>query len=102
MNGAEKLNIRDTDDGAVISVKVVAGSSRDRVVGVLGEHLKVATAVAAEKGRANAAVAETLAKALGVDKRSVELVSGRTNPHKEFRVAAMPAAKVRQLLRDAR
>jgi len=102
MKGAEKLSIRDTDDGAVIPVKVVAGSSRDRVVGALGERLKVATSVAAEKGRANAAVAETLSKTLGVDKRSVVLVSGRTNPHKEFRVAAMTADQVRRLLRDTR
>lgn len=73
----------------MIAVKVVPGSSRDRIAGVLGDSLKVATAAAPEKGKANAAVAAILAKALGVDKRSVTLASGPTNAHKEFLVAGV-------------
>ncbi|KKK79180.1 hypothetical protein LCGC14_2836110, partial [marine sediment metagenome] len=41
----------------MIAVKAVPGASRDRVVGVLGDCLKVATSQPAEKGKANKAIA---------------------------------------------
>ena len=79
-------------------MKVVPGASRDRIAGVLGEALKIATSAPAERGRANAAVARTLAKALGVERRSVELVSGRTSPRKAFCVSGLTAGQVRRRL----
>ncbi len=93
-----KLYIRDVPGGAILAVKVVPGSSRDRIVGVLGDSLKIATSAAPEKGKANAAVANILAEALGIDARRVELVSGQTNPRKEFRIAGMTAEALRRQL----
>ena len=101
MRDVDKLNIRDIDGGVVIVVKAVPGASRDRIVGVLGESLKIATSAAPEKGKANAAIAKTLAEALGVDKRSVELISGRTGPLKKFRVAGVSPQAAREALRTA-
>ena len=98
MEGAEKLRIRQVEAGAVLAVKVVPGSSRDQVVGVLGDALKIATSAAAEKGKANAAVAKLLAGALGLDARSVRLHAGRTSPRKEFLVVGLSAAEVRRRL----
>ncbi len=98
MNETEKLAIRDDPAGAVLPVKVVPGSSRDKIVGVLGDSLKVATSAAPEKGKANSAVAAILAKALGLDRRSVQLISGPANPRKEFRVVGMNAEQVRKTL----
>ncbi len=100
MKDSELLNIRDVAGGAAIVVKVVPGASRDRIVGVLGDALKITTAAAAERGRANAAIARTLARTLGVSPRNVELVSGATSPRKEFRIAGMTAVTLRQLLRE--
>ena len=94
MEGLGKLCIRDEPGGAVIAVKVVPGASRDRIVGVLGDALKIAVAAPPEKGKANAAVAKMLAKALGIDRRDVTLVSGRTSPRKEFRVQTVNSASV--------
>jgi len=95
MKNVEQLEIRDLGDGAVLAVKVVPGSSRDRVAGVLGERLKVCTSAAAERGRANAAVAKSLAAALGVDRRTVTCVSGTTSPRKEYRIDGLSAEKLR-------
>ncbi len=80
----------------MIAVKAVPGASRDRIVGVLGDALKIATAAAPEKGRANKAIAATLAAALGVDRRSVQLVAGPTSPRKQFRIAGLTAAQLRE------
>ncbi len=94
----ERLNIREVAEGAILTVKVVPGSSRDRVVGVLGDALKIATSAAPEKGKANAAVAKTLAAALGADRRDVELVGGQTSPRKEFLIRGATAEHIRRKL----
>jgi len=101
MNGAENVKLRAEADGTVLAVKVVPGASRDRVVGVLGDCLKVATSAAAEKGKANAAVTRTLAAALGVNRREVVLVAGQTNPRKEFLIRGAAPTEVRRRLTDA-
>jgi len=98
MGTTEQLALRDDGDGCVVPVKAVPGASRDRLAGLLGDCLKITTSAPAEKGKANKAVAKTLAKALGVSPKDVELVSGTTNPRKEFRVAGLSAAEVRQRL----
>ncbi len=100
MKDVEHILIRPADGGVVIAVKVVPGSSRDKVAGVLGECLKITTSAAPEKGRANAAVARTLAKALGVPPRDVTLHAGQTSPRKEFCVAGMSVEQARQALAD--
>lgn len=95
------LGLRQTAEGIILPVKVVPGSSRDRIAGMLGSELKVTTAAAAEKGRANKAVAKLLADALGVSASAVELVSAPANPHKEFRIAGLTAQAVRHGLSEA-
>lgn len=98
MKDLARLAVRDTPGGAILPVKVVPGSSRDKIVGVLGDSLKVATSAPPEKGKANLAVAAALAAALSVDKRSVELISGPSNPRKEFRISGLSADQIRQRL----
>ncbi len=89
MKDAENILLRPADDGMVIAVKVVPGSSRDKVAGALGDCLKITTSAAPEKGRANAAVAKTLAKALGISPKHITLVAGQTSPRKEFHIASL-------------
>jgi uncharacterized protein YggU (UPF0235/DUF167 family) len=98
MHNAAQLAIRDTAAGAVLAVKVVPGASRDRLVGPLGDCLKITTATAAQKGRANASVEAILARALGVGARNVELISGAANARKEFLVRGMTAKVLRKAI----
>lgn len=98
MTGIENLNIRNAQGGAVIAVKAVRSTSRNRIVGVLGDCLKIATSAPTEKGKANQAIAAILAKALDADKRHVELLEGWARPRKDFRIAGMTAEQVRSKL----
>jgi uncharacterized protein (TIGR00251 family) len=100
MKGVENISLRAVVDGCVLPVKVVPGASRDKVAGVLGDALKVATSAAPEKGKANAAVGRIIAKVLGLDARSVTLVAGTTSPHKEFLVPGLSPEAVRQRLAE--
>ncbi len=98
MQGLDKLEVTKCDVGAVLPVKAVPGASGDRIAGVLGSRLKVAVAAAAEKGKANKAIARVLADALGVAARAVRLRKGQTSPIKEFVVTGMTPDQIRERL----
>jgi uncharacterized protein (TIGR00251 family) len=82
----------------LLSIKVVPGSSRDRVVGRYGDAVKVQVSAAPERGKANAAVAKVLAEFFGVKQKEVELVSGAGSPRKQFRISGLDEAALRAKL----
>lgn len=86
----------------LLPVKVVPGASRTRVMGEWDGRLKVAVAAAPEKGKANRAVCETIAKLLGVRHQQVRVVSGETSPVKTIRIEDVSVEAVRQALDRAR
>ena len=69
----EQLKIQQSANAVIFSVKVVPRSSKTAVTGILGGMLKIKLAAAPEKGKANAAVARIIAKALGLDAREGRL-----------------------------
>ena len=79
-----------------LSLKVVPGSSRDEVVGWLGDSLKVKVKAPPEKGRANDAVVALLADRLGIDAASIAVVSGHGSPAKVVAVDGMDDEAIRQ------
>lgn len=68
----------------MVRVKAKPGSRADRIVGVRGDCLVVEVRAAAERGRANEAVARVLAEGLGVKASAIVLKSGHTAPRKLF------------------
>ena len=84
--------------GLLVPVRAQPGASRDRIAGEHMGALKIAVTKPAEAGRANAAIAATLAKALGVRRSAVELVSGRTSRNKLFRIEGATEQQVNALV----
>ena len=78
-----------------LSLKVVPGSSRDEIVGWLGDSLKVKVKAPPEKGRANEAVIALLAERLRIDASSISVVSGHTSPAKIVEVDAIDDEAIR-------
>ena len=78
----------------LINVKVVPGSSRDRVTGRYGDGIKVQVSAPPEGGKANVAVVELLAAALGLKPQQVQVVKGHTQPRKVVDVAGLEPADV--------
>jgi uncharacterized protein (TIGR00251 family) len=74
-----------------LEVKVVAGASRNRIAGWIGDCLRVTVSAPPERGKANRAVADLLRSALGVN---VRLVEGERSPRKVFDVPGLDAAAV--------
>ena len=71
-------------DGVLLAVRAQPGARANAIRGVQNRMLKVAVTQIAEKGKANEALAETLAKALGLKRSQVELASGATSREKKF------------------
>jgi uncharacterized protein len=79
-----------------LSLKVVPGSSRDEVVGWLGDSLKVKVKAPPEKGKANEAVVALLADRLGVEASSIAVVSGHSSPAKIVAIDGVDDEAIRQ------
>jgi len=70
----------------LIRIKAVPGASRQEIAGPLGNRLKVRVSAPPEGGRANKAVCQLIARALGVKPKQVSIEAGRTSPEKTVRV----------------
>jgi uncharacterized protein (TIGR00251 family) len=93
-----KPAIQESPGGVIFTAKVVPGSSRTAVAGVLEDMVKIRVAAAREKGKANQCLTAFLAKQLGVKKNAIEILSGQTSPIKQVRVAGISAAELVQNL----
>jgi uncharacterized protein (TIGR00251 family) len=71
------------ENGLVITVKVVPGSSRSEIVGRHGQMLKIKVAAPPEKGKANKALLEFLADTLNLKKTALEITAGHTSSIKQ-------------------
>ena len=65
-----------------ITVKVIPGSSRDAVVGLLGDSLKVKIAAPPEGGKANKSLVKVLAKWMEISSDQVVIKSGHQSQNK--------------------
>ena len=88
------IEIEQTPDGVVIQVKALPGSRKNEVRGEQNGAIKVSVTQVPEKGKANKAVQEQLAHALGLRKSLVQLISGETNPLKKFLITGVTAEEL--------
>lgn len=86
---------------ARLRLRVAPGSSRTRVVGRYGDGWKVSVAAAPERGKANDAVVELLADALGLAQRDVNVVSGRTSREKIVELGGLAPEEIDRRLASA-
>jgi uncharacterized protein (TIGR00251 family) len=95
---ATDVEIMEQPGGVELSVKVVPGASRSRVVGRWGRALRLAVSAPAQHGRANAAMLKLLATTFGVKRGDVTIVSGQIQPIKRVHISGVSAQKVRAIL----
>lgn len=71
-----------------LKIKIVPGSSRNKIVGALGDSIKVAVTAPPQAGCANKAVIELFAQTLEIDKNTIKIIQGQKSFRKviEFKV----------------
>ncbi len=104
MTDASGVPWRYSNDGISIALRVTPRGGRDDIDGieVLSDGrpvVKVRVRAIAEGGEANRAVTELIAKALGVRKRDVRVLSGATSRQKQVAVDGDPK-QLGELLRN--
>ena len=90
--------IQQSQDGVLLNVKVVPGAARSRIVGVLGDALKLQVSAPPERGKANAAVVQLIASALGIPEAAVEVSKGHASARKSISVRGVTVADARSRL----
>ena len=93
------LSIQQVPGAILFTVKVVPGSSRTAIAGLLGSMLKVKVSTPPEKGKANESLINFLAKRLGVKTRNIEIIAGTSNPVKQIRVEGITPDRLTQILK---
>ncbi len=74
------------DDDLILSIRVQPRASRDEIVGVYGDHLKIRLTAPPVDGKANQHLLRFLAKFCQVPRARVELISGQTGRTKKVRI----------------
>lgn len=92
--------LRCTEIGGAITfaVRVVVRAARSEIAGAHDGALRVRVAAPPVAGAANEELARTLARALGVPARAVEITSGHASKTKLVRVAGATRARLLSLV----
>ncbi len=100
------LELTPIPGGTRLRLRVKPGARTSAIVGVHGGALKISITTAPERGRANRAVVELLADALGLPRIAVTIAAGETSQDKVAEIALGPAqvraVLTRRVRRDAR
>ncbi len=86
--------------GARLRVRVVPRASRGGIAGTHGAALRVRVAAPPVEGKANRELVATLAEALGLRPRDLEVVAGLRGRDKVVRIAGLDPAEVAVRLSD--
>jgi len=89
--------IHPTDGGVLIDVRVIPRATKSGVAGARDNALLVRLNAPPVDGAANAELIAVLARALGVPKRAVTLVSGERSRQKRVRVTGVTAEQVAEV-----
>jgi uncharacterized protein (TIGR00251 family) len=81
-----------------IKVRLAPRSSRDQFLGREGDVYKVKVTAAPVKGMANRALVALLAKRLGVPKKNIEVVSGKSSRLKTVRIRGLHQQEIASIL----
>ena len=92
------LRYTETDGAITFGVRVVPRASRSEIAGEHDGALRVRVAAPPVEGAANEELARTIARALGVPTRAVEIVSGHASKTKRVRVAGASGERLLSLV----
>ncbi len=95
------IELRPHAEGAILPVRAQAGGRRNALRGTQNGMLKVSVTQAAEKGKANAAIARVLCQALSLRPSQVELLAGHTASHKQFLITGIAIEALRERMTAA-
>jgi len=86
--------IHERSSGVILNVQVVPRASRNEIVGIHGDGLRIRLQAPPVDGAANAALIAFLADILGLRPRQVEILSGHGSRRKTVLVSGLDKDRV--------
>lgn len=83
------ISLEQRDTGIILPVRAQPGAKKNALTGEHAGQLKVSVTQAPEKGKANAAIVDVLADALGLRRSQISLISGETSSQKKFLITGI-------------
>ncbi len=91
--------IRETPKGVIFKAAIQPGGSRNEIVGLKGDALKIRITAPPVEGAANKMCVEFLAKTLKVRKSDVEIIRGQASRSKKLLVRSATREMIESLLK---
>ena len=92
--------LRQTDAGVEVFLYIQPRASRNKVVGLQGEELKIALTAPPVDGAANKACCLFMAKLCSLPRSYVKIISGETSRHKRLLLEDTDLLEVARLVED--
>jgi len=86
MNSSINDCFKITGNDIIVKVKIVPGSSKNKIIGVYNKALKITITAPPVDGKANKKCIAYLAKYFDVAKSKIEIISGKTRKNKLIRI----------------
>ena len=96
-----EVSLEEYTDGVVLPVRAHAAARRSGLCRGQDGVLRVSVTQAPEKGKANKAIVDLLARELRLKRSQIELIAGQTSPHKRFLVRRISADELNLRLAHA-
>ena len=91
--------IQETLDGVIFKAAIQPGGSRNEIVGLKGDALKIKITAPPVEGAANKMCVEFLAKTLKVRKSDVQIIRGQANRTKKLLVRSATREMIESLVK---
>ena len=92
------MPLQEAKKGVVIKVKVQPKAQQDEILGIKGDRLRLRVKAPPQKGRANQACINLLAKVLSLNKKEIKLISGAKAREKMFFIQNMKLDDLKEKL----
>ena len=88
----------DKGDYITLNIRVVPRASKDEIMSLLGDALKIRIQAPPVEGKANAYLVKFLSKHWKIPRRDIEILSGETGRNKRLRILNPPPELRKELL----
>ena len=90
--------LQEGPEGCLLKILLRPRSTRERIVGVQGDCLKISVNAPPVEGKANEACLRFLAGQLGLRRSQLSVQGGHRSPHKLIAISACPAQALQERL----
>ncbi|RKX47444.1 MAG: YggU family protein [Verrucomicrobia bacterium] len=87
----------DKGDHIILNIRVVPRASKDEIMSLLGDALKIRIQAPPVEGKANAYLVKFLSRQWKIPRRDIEILSGETGRNKRLRISN-PSPELRKTL----